>query len=1301
MEAIKAEAEYRWLDAAKAYEQSLQTMSLENSSVAECWRKIGFCLERASRQARDIEELKTTRNGGIRAFEQAAILFHDDKNQGRSDECKATAEYLRSWTIEDRTTKIKTLKDCIALSKTAIDTLKTPGNEMIYGQTATLLSNALYELLLVTSSGEEKNEIAREGIDYAENAISSFSKLNCKDDYVQALSISSILAYYAANISNTEDERKKFAEKSVCYAAKAIEISNEIENTYSKVIARLASVSPLLVFTDDIEVPLKNATEMLALASKTRDNYFLGMSSYLLAMVIDWKVAGEENPDKRKEQCDEIIKYTEDGIRFLDLVFRDTFIAECFLFAMQTYSTLGSDFAVTLAEKLVYSKKAVTVGKKGLEYALRSGSPDSMSSILHGLSKAYYYDSNLESQIDPKSELLREALGCSKDLIQVVKTSFSSNIWMLGVSEVYAAEIETDLARVESIEKNKINILKEAILDMENGVQYCKKWITTRAVPSVITIIAGYEDNLGAILEENFQLTKKLEDLTRANKVYSEAAEDYKTVDIPSRVAESYWKIGRNLDQINDYDLAARNFENAFGAYKAASQKINQFNDFFLDYASYMKAWSEIEQAKKAHNEGNYDKAVQHFEATSKLLRQAKSWMYLSLNYYAWSILEQAEDLSKKEQSKECIAAFENAAKFLQESKRILKIKLQELDKLDEKNMVKKLIDSSEVRADFINGRIAIEEGKVSYKDGNHIVSAENYKKASEIFQRITLTDSEQAKRDALPLIYLCRAWEKMMLAEARGSPILYEEASDLFQKAKENSFSESTSLMALGHSSFCKALESVTEFEITRTMTMYEQATQQLEAAADFYLKAGCDVTSDYAKATQRLFDAYVFMETAKHERDSVKKTKYYENAEKVLQASADFFNKANYQNKTQQVGELLKKVKEDRKLSLSLNEIFHAPTITSSTGSFLPISASEEVAVGLERFEHADIQARLVQLETEFKVGETTALTIQLVNVGREPVSLTRIENILPTGLQLVSKPDYCVFEDMQLTMRGKRLDPLRAEEIRLTVRSFKKGSVEIRPTITCVDAYGRQITFNPEPASFNVTGIALPGRVTTGYSDLDNLLYGGIPENFSVVLASPSSDERELLIKKFLEAGAKKGEITFFITTEPGYAANLAEEYPVNFYLFLCNPRADVMVKSLPNIFKLKGIESLTDIDIALIKSFRMLNQLKTGPKRACIEIISDVLLQHHAVTTRRWLSGILADFRSRGFTTLGIVNLQMHPPEEVQATLGLFEGEIRVTERDVEDGVGRFLRIRKLYNQRYLENEIVLTRDRLES
>jgi KaiC/GvpD/RAD55 family RecA-like ATPase len=283
----------------------------------------------------------------------------------------------------------------------------------------------------------------------------------------------------------------------------------------------------------------------------------------------------------------------------------------------------------------------------------------------------------------------------------------------------------------------------------------------------------------------------------------------------------------------------------------------------------------------------------------------------------------------------------------------------------------------------------------------------------------------------------------------------------------------------------------------------------------------------------------------------------------------------------------------------------------------------------------------------------------------------------------------------------LKGKRLDPLKTDEIKIVFRSFRMGTFEVSPRIICVDEMGRQMIYEPEAKIFKVSEAVISGRVTTGYDDLDGLLLGGIPENYAVVLTSPSSDERELLVKRFLEVGTKKGQVTFYVTVEPGSSRALAEEFQTNFYIFVCNPRADVMIPTLPNVFKLKGVESLTDLDIALTKSFRTLDAARSGPRRICIEIVSDVLLQHHAIIARKWLSGVLADLRAKSFTTLAIVNPQMHPQEEVQAILGLFEGEIRISEKETEKGIEKILRVRKLYNQRYLENELTLTRETLES
>ena len=149
----------------------------------------------------------------------------------------------------------------------------------------------------------------------------------------------------------------------------------------------------------------------------------------------------------------------------------------------------------------------------------------------------------------------------------------------------------------------------------------------------------------------------------------------------------------------------------------------------------------------------------------------------------------------------------------------------------------------------------------------------------------------------------------------------------------------------------------------------------------------------------------------------------------------------------------------------------------------------------------------------------------------------------------------------------------------------------------------------------------------------------------------------------------------------------------------YLFICNPHADTTIANAPNIVKLKGIEKLTDINIALAKKLQEVSDEEGVVKRACIEIVSDILLQHKAVQTRRWLTELVTDLRARGFTTLAVMNPLMHPPQDVQAILGLFEGEIALYDQKTRRGSRKVLKVTRMYNQKYLESELPLRKDKL--
>ena len=352
-------------------------------------------------------------------------------------------------------------------------------------------------------------------------------------------------------------------------------------------------------------------------------------------------------------------------------------------------------------------------------------------------------------------------------------------------------------------------------------------------------------------------------------------------------------------------------------------------------------------------------------------------------------------------------------------------------------------------------------------------------------------------------------------------------------------------------------------------------------------------------------------------------------------------------------------------------------------------------------KRFVHSSIQAYLMA-PMKVAVGKEFNMRLDLVNVAKNPGLLVKVEGLVPADFKVTeSQPNFDV-QQGSIEMEKKAISPFRDEAITLTLQATKEGTFNLNPRVIYVDNLGETKTCMPKPVTITAQPAqpafeVVPGRVSTGFADLDKLLFGGIPENHAMILTSPSNDEREILIKKFLDAGVKTGEITFYITAEPNNGKALAEQYQSNFYLFLCNPRTDVMMQSLPNVVTIKGVESLTDIDIALTKVFRTLKPSAVGTQRICIEIVSDALLQHHAVNTRRWLSALLPTLKSKGFTILAVVDPQMHPSEENQAVLGLFDGEISIYEKETEKGTERFLKIRRLSNPKYLKDEIRLTEE----
>jgi len=1077
--AKEQERKYDWLEAAKSYEQALRSKSMTTSSVAETWQRVGFCYSRASRQVESLEEFKRLRQLAVEAYIHAAKLFEKEdglKNEGRSAECNAIARYVGSWLASSSSEKRKMLDECRIFGNKSLEAYKNAGDELSYGKMCNDLLVCLLEKLYVASDWREMGNIAQEGIDCADKAIAVLSKLGNKSELIRAYFTASLQSWYAYGCMQ---ERKELMQRSLSYSEKALALSKEVDDLYYAAMSNWAAAFSSLLFTENTESALEYAKEMLQQGTIVKDNYLKGVASYVLTFVVDWMILKQEDPDKKKEGHEEIIKHAEDAIRHLQSVSQDYFIAETCLFYAETYSSLAREVVTSLEEKRPILEKAVEIGRKGLEHATRSGSPDATGSTHHALSKALHFYSNLETRKDEKTRLLEEALVHRKEYNKIVEKVFPSNDWIRGVGKNYEGIIKSDLARLETDKDKKIALLESAVSDMKDGVSRCKESLSSNPVPARIAAAGEFEDWFGGILDELYLITEDREILNRAIEVYDDAAEKFKKVNLPSRVAESYWRMARNQDRLGEHQKASEMFENAFREYQDTAQKNPDFVDFYLDYAAYMKAWSEIEKAKFAHEHEEYATAMKHYEETASLLKQSKLWSYLSSNFAAWTYLEHAEDLSRKERITESMEAFKKSAEAFKEAQEAIEEETDKITLLDEKNKAIELSKASLRRKDYCLARSEVERARMYDLKGDHEKSAETFDSAANKLEKILETsEAETDRKEMEPVVHMCRGWQKMKMADGRDLPELYREASELFLKAKEHSTKDRTSLFASGNSALCKALEFGTRFEATRDKDDFSRTKQFLVSASNFYLKAGFGNASLWTRATEVLFDAYNFMGSAEVEVDPEKRMKTYLLAEKCLERSARLYEKAGFIGKRDEVLNTLKKVEAKREFALSLRELLAAPMEASNTGMMSTLGLSVEEPVGFSKFQDAFIESNLIVDKKQIVIGESFTCEVHLANLGKSTAFLTRVEHAVPEECDLIEKPEKCILDDGSLNLRGRKMAALETGQIKLVVKPRKKGKFIFKPKIRYTNEAGEIKSCDVEQVTITVMELGIRG-------------------------------------------------------------------------------------------------------------------------------------------------------------------------------------------------------------------------------
>ncbi|UCE95785.1 MAG: hypothetical protein JSV51_08775 [Candidatus Bathyarchaeota archaeon] len=1066
------EKKYAWIAATESYRKVLTIeLRLNNfSKAAETCERIGFCYQRGALQAENPDEFKNRMLLAIEGYRKAAELFEKEKNpkaQAKILCCKATATYIRSSLELDSAIRKNLLDKCWKLKKEALEFYKAT-NDPNLGKKYSELGKHMIDRLSLEWNQQERQKMLKEALSYGEEAIALLSEQDEQFELARAYGVAS--THYLTGARGLELKKKKiYEERALSHSKKAAQLSEKLDDRFTLGMAQISLGIATINFSDNPDSAANLFENALQCGRDTKDNYLIGQAFYCLASLSCWKMIAEEDPEKIVEESGKCVEYSKNAIHHFGLISSNQEIASSYYWYAENYNYFAKYAETDSEKKRILFRRSIEAGRKGLNFARVSGSIRATWLILHPLSKSLFMLSTLETNADAKRRLLEESLLHREENIRTLKKAMPYFFWNHGVRAHYLALIQAELAKVERSKDKKVEILNEAIRSAENCINLC--WKCETLSRGQYAALGGYCSDFGKILERLYQLTGVNDVLEKLIKLLKRAVEAYKKANMPCRIAEVYWGIARAHNKSQKFMQSAKNFEEAARMYKVVAKKLPSLQEFYQDHASYMQAWSEIERARDHHLKKQYGQANEHYERAANLHKTTKRWGHFNLNYLALAQMEKAEDLSRREQTKESISLFQKAARSFTKSKRMISSGQEKIESRDGFPMGERLAKTSDLRRQYCLGRVALEEAKILDRQGNHAASSAKYAYAASKFQEAISSMEKRSDRHELrPIIELSKAWQMMTRAEAEASPNLYLKASKFFDKAKEYSLDENARMLALGHSSFCKALEAGTRFEAIRNEESHLATIRHLESASTFYIKAGFKIASEYAKATQRLFDAYVYVDKAQTETNPIRKIQQYQMAEKLLRASARSYSNAMHFEKSEEVQRLLESVKEDQQLAISLADVLQAPTMASTTTSFATPTPAHERAVGLERFEHAVVEAHLTTPE-DVTIGEEFYVQLDLVNVAKNYGLLVRVDNLVPPGFEAISSPSRYVVENGSIDLKGKKLDPLTVESIKRRLQATQSGATSLSPPITYVDEEGKFKACKPKPANIFV--------------------------------------------------------------------------------------------------------------------------------------------------------------------------------------------------------------------------------------
>ncbi len=1066
-EAAAREAKYDWTTASELYQQALRDLDSEKDpkTSARLTELLARSVFNASFQSETPEQFKNSVLQARDFYQTTSQLYERAAQPGQSERFQASSAYASFWQCDTASERRNLLEKCTALAKNAVEMFEKQGEQRLLAETRQELATYFTDVAYWSKERETKfNYFELAGLT-SSRAAEEFETLGDNENQLVCLN-QAIHGLLMARFHTPEEAKLRGLLSKAETLTRQIEgIAERTGTPYTKALLERA-LGLLFLAQGDRSRALEHWKAGVERAEETRDNYLTGQLLRSAASGASWAAWLDDDIEQRKQLATEGQALAPRALKLLEGITAYQWIpwtlgdyAECF-------TTLAARVETDAERKRMHLRKAIEIATEGGKW---EEWPFYYAFLGHALSKAQYYLASITSDTQEKARLLESALHLREAAVR--EPDMFGAPWNRGADHNYLALVKAELSNLSRDSKVKSDLLQSAVSDMKNCVNLLSNFATN---PGDMVTLAGYEESYGDILLKLHRISKDPHTAQEAQRIYEQAIASLNKSGHTAPIGGVRWKIATAYDAIGDHRAASEAFRQAAEDYRLGSKKIPSSEPVFTELASYMEAWSLIEEARLHHNDEHYEDAAKSYGNVTVILERAQGHSYLSSHYAACKLLELGEGMSRAEKPEEAEEYFASAVRSFDEARLELERKLTRVRGLEGKELEDWIAITLD-RERYCGGRIKLEKAKLLDRQGEKEASSTAYYSASEVFRALAkASQTEQARRELDTLRLFCEAWSKMKEADAKAAPEIYGEAVELFVRTEKTAAREKMRLLARANSSICRALASGTLFRRTRDTGLYSEIKKQLEAASDYYQEGDFGNQAEWTRATGRMFDALVYLADAESEKELKKKTELFHLAEKHLELAAKLYGQAGFSKKREEALRHLDKAREEKELLLApLDALSGNP---SSYSSVTPVTLVRDQSLGLKRFEGSHVVGNLGLPENEIGVGAGIVVELEISNLGRTPAMLLKLENISPSGLELERDRITEKVKDGHIDLKGRRLEYLKTHDVKIPLKAVRKGTFELRPRVDFVDDKGNPGSFEFGPASITVKELGI---------------------------------------------------------------------------------------------------------------------------------------------------------------------------------------------------------------------------------